>query len=126
MKKKISLLITGLLLFAAAGFCVAAIFNDKPAAEPVSRDIELEGNWSVKSAGDESVGAAPAPSYNLTLNPDGSFALNFNGLNSRGTYVLSGTTIQLTPTGKNYRFEFGPTRKEDRIIGDEMIWTRDG
>ena len=109
----------------------------KEVTEKSSRKIDLPaqiiGNWIVKNPpksdidNSTSEGGPPSTStspYNLTFTSEGSFTLNLSGKSHQGTFIISGTTIQLIPTGKNYRFELGDTEEEDKIIGDRLVWTR--
>lgn len=104
--------------------------------KPKPRSVDITGNWTVKNPPKPPIPKGfpkgyvpPTPTYMLTFSSgdvENRFALSFADKTSQGTYILSGTTIQLIPAGKNYVFEFGKTKKEDRIRGDGFIWTRVG
>jgi hypothetical protein len=116
--------------------------------KPKARPIDVTGNWTVKNPPKPPIPKGmpkgyvpPTPTYILTFSTsDGQnqFALAMpdqtpqgtnsnpqnNTINTQGTYILSGATIQLVPAGKNFVFEFGKTEKDDQIQGDGFVWTR--
>jgi hypothetical protein len=116
--------------------------------KPKARPIDITGDWTVKNPPKPPVPKGmpkgyvpPTPTYRLTFSAnDGQdqFSLTMpdqtsqgtnsdsqnNTFNAQGTYILSGATIQLIPTGKNFVFEFGKTKKDDQIQGDGFVWTR--
>ena len=126
-----------ILLSVSVMLVITAIGCGEKATKKNTRKIDLPaqiiGDWIVKdppkSDTDDStpkgnVPISSASPYNLTFTSEGNFTLNLSGKSHQGTFIISGTTIQLIPTGKNYRFELGDTEEEDIIIGDRLVWTR--
>lgn len=102
-----------------------------PKPRRVDLPAQIIGNWTVKDPPKVPVDpkmpkgyTPPEPTYNLTFVSEGTFNLTMNNTTLNGTFIISGATIQLIPTGKNYRFEIGAKEKDDRIAGDGLVWTR--
>jgi len=110
--------------------CLVGCGSSKPAKlRKIELPAQIIGNWIVKDPPKTDTDTTPnntptPPSYILSFTPDETFTLNLDGKSFQGTYIISGTTIQLIPTGKNYRFEVGATEKEDKVIGDKLTWAR--
>jgi hypothetical protein len=137
MSRKIKIGIFGILIVTALVLAFFVVYGGtKKPAKPrkLSLPALMIGNWMVKNPPKPAVDpkmpkgyVPPPPNYNLTFTVEGNFSMNLDGKSFQGTYIISGTTIQLIPTGKNYVFEMGPTEKEDRIIGEEnLMWVRVG
>jgi hypothetical protein len=104
--------------------------------KPKPRPINITGNWTVKNPPKPPVPKGmpkgyvpPPPTYLLTFSTNDTsdtFSMVEDTVNLQGTYILSGATIQLIPTGKNFEFDFGKTKKDDQIQGDGFVWTRVG
>ena len=104
-------------------------------AKPASRSVDVIGSWTVKNPPKPSTKGfpqgyvPPTPTYVLTFTSDNGedkFVLVRGDESSDGTYILSGATIQLIPSGVNFMFEFGKTKEEDKILGDGLVWVREG
>ena len=104
--------------------------------KPKPRSVDITGNWTVKNPPKPPVPKGfpkdykpPTPTYMLTFSTgDGGnmFSMVEDTINMQGTFILSGATIQLVPTGKNFVFIFGKTKEEDKILGDGLVWIREG
>ena len=123
--KKIALLLAVLLLITAVG--CGKTTKLKP------RSVDITGDWTVKNPPKPDIKGLPkgyvppTPTYMLSFSTSDSenrFALSLADKTSQGTYIISGTTIQLIPAGKNYVLELGATKKDDKILGDGLVWTR--
>ena len=141
MKKLVLVLVVLLLITVVGAGCGKT-------TKPIPRSIILNGDWTVKKPPRSPIPKGfpknytpPSPVYMLKFSTnDGNnvFALtmpdqtsqNTNNssqaisVNSHGMYILSGNIIQLIPTGKNYVFELGKNKEDDKILGDGFVWTR--
>ena len=103
--------------------------------KPKSRPVDVVGNWTVLNPPKPSTEGLPkgyvptSANYNLSFtsnNGENKFVLVAGDKSLDGTYILSGATIQLIPSGRNFVFEFGKTKEKDKIQGDGLVWTRVG
>jgi hypothetical protein len=128
MKKAMIVPIISIIIAVASVGCIT-----KPSvSRKVNLPMDIYGNWIAENPPETGVEPGmpedyipPEPVYILTFTPEETFALNLDGQLAHGQYIISGTTIQLVPSGKNYIFEVGAKEKDDRIVGDNLVWVKE-
>jgi|GEM_PF-1453806 len=111
--KKAILLVAALLMALAVLGCGSSTMSSSPTTTPAKiSNPDVNGSWMVKGQS--------ATQYSLTLYPDETYKMTYQGTQSQGKFALSANTVTLTPSS-------GPqlilNRKGDSLVGT-VTWTR--